>query len=258
MVSSRFLTRLCMFLLVMSIAGTHLVMAQTPARSPSATVLEFYKAMREKRFREAFALSIYKTAIDGLKPQEMEDLRPDFDLMAAAIPENVELNGEQISGDLATVFVKVPNMNDPAGQPEPVTLMLVNNEWIIGDKENQAVVKKAGNAFFFNLRITTHQNDATDMLQKISVAELIYSKQHDGAFGDLVALIGAGLIPKDIEGTETTGYRFHITLGKDAKTFTANAEPAQYGRTGKLSFYMDQGGIRSGDNAGKPLSVKND
>ncbi|HEV7397681.1 MAG TPA: hypothetical protein VGN86_14320, partial [Pyrinomonadaceae bacterium] len=149
--------------------------AQTPPRSPSATVLEFYKAMREKRFREAFALSIYKPAIDGLKPQEMEDLRPDFDNMAAAIPENVELNGEQISGGIATVFVKVPNMTDPAGQPEPLTLMLVNNEWIIGDKENQAVVKKAGNSFFFNLRITTHQNDATDMLQKISVAELIYS-----------------------------------------------------------------------------------
>ncbi|HEV7395336.1 MAG TPA: hypothetical protein VGN86_02395, partial [Pyrinomonadaceae bacterium] len=130
--------------------------------------------------------------------------------------------------------------------------------WIIGDKENQAVVKKAGNSFFFNLRITTHQNDATDMLQKISVAELIYSKQHDGAFGDLAGLIGAGLIPKDIEGTETTGYRFHITLGKDAKSFTAAAEPAQYGRTGKLSFFLDQSGIRSGDNAGKPLSVKND
>ena len=35
-------------------------------RSPSDTVREFYKAMREKRFREAFALSIYKPVIDGL------------------------------------------------------------------------------------------------------------------------------------------------------------------------------------------------
>ena len=51
-------------------------------RSPSDTVREFYKAMHEKRFREAFDLSIYKPAIDPLKPQEFEDLRPDFEKMA--------------------------------------------------------------------------------------------------------------------------------------------------------------------------------
>src|SRR5712691_3837782 len=60
--------------------------AQAAPRSPSDTVREFYKAMREKRFREAFALSIYKSAIEPLKPQEFEDLRPDFDKMAAVIP----------------------------------------------------------------------------------------------------------------------------------------------------------------------------
>ena len=65
--------------------------APPAVRSPSDTVREFYKAMREKRFREAFDLSIYKPAIDPLKPQEFEELRPDFEKMAAVIPVEVDL-----------------------------------------------------------------------------------------------------------------------------------------------------------------------
>ncbi|MGI8996241.1 MAG: hypothetical protein ACR2GW_06175, partial [Pyrinomonadaceae bacterium] len=48
--------------------------AAQPARTPSETVREFYKAMRERRFREAFALSIYKPAIEGLTAEEFEEL----------------------------------------------------------------------------------------------------------------------------------------------------------------------------------------
>src|SRR5215203_2871218 len=75
--------------------------------SPSDTVRDFYRLMRERKFREAFALSIYQPAIDGLKPGEFDDLKPDFERMAAAIPEKVDISGEQISGDAATVFVRV-------------------------------------------------------------------------------------------------------------------------------------------------------
>jgi len=249
-----FSARLLVLAMVVTLSST--AWAQAQPRSPSDTVREFYKAMREKRFREAFAMSIYKPAIENLKPQEFEDLRPDFDNMAAAIPDAVEIKGEQVSGETATVFVKVPSLDDPAGQPEPVSLMRINGEWIIGDKENQAIVKKAGNEFFFKARIDAHHGDVTTMLQRINVAELIYSQQHNGAFGDLAVLTGAGLVPKDVEGTESTGYRFRLTLGKDAKTYIVNAEPAQYGRTGRLSFFMDKAGVRSGDNGGKPLNVK--
>lgn len=228
--------------------------AQNAQRSPSDTVREFYRAMREKRFREAFALSIYKPAIDGLKPEEFEDLRPDFDRMAAAIPEKVEINGEQISGNEAAVFVKVPKDNDPSqSDVEPLSLILVNGKWIVGDKENQEVVIKAGNRFFFNARIDTHHNEVRSMMQRINLAQLAYFQQHNGVFADMATLISTGLLPKDLEGTESTGYRFHITLAKDTKTFTVGAEPAQYGRSGKLSFFMDASGIRSGDLGGKSL-----
>jgi len=55
------------------LVGTSAVMSQqSPPRSPSDTVREFYKAMHEKRFREAFAMSIYKPAVEPLKPQELK------------------------------------------------------------------------------------------------------------------------------------------------------------------------------------------
>jgi len=228
--------------------------AASQTASPSDAVREFYKLMRERKFKEAFALSIYQPAIEGLKPAEFDDLRPDFDRLAAAIPEKVDITGEQISGEVATVFVKVKD-DDNKEQAEPVTLIRENGKWIVGDRENQEIVKKAGSEFFFNARVDTHHSEVQALLQRISLAQLVYSQQHAGKFGDMPALILAGLIPKDLEGTETTGYRFRITVSPDGKSWTANAEPAQYGRSGRLSFFMDQSGVRSGDTAGKPLSA---
>jgi len=220
--------------------------------SPSDAVREFYKLMREKKFREAFALSIYQPAIEGLKPAEFDDLRPDFERLAAAIPEKVDISGEQISGEAATVFVRVKDEEDKE-QAEPVASIRVNGKWIVGDKENHEIVKKAGSEFFFNARIDTHHSEVQALLRRISLAQLVYNQQHAGKFGDMPALILAGLIPKDLEGTETTGYRFRITVSPDGKSWIATAEPAQYGRTGRLSFFMDQSGVRNGDVAGKPL-----
>jgi hypothetical protein len=226
---------------------------QVSPRSPSDTVREFYKAMRARKFREAFAMSIYKPAIEGLKPEEFEDLRPDFEKMAAAIPDQVDISGEQTSGDVATVFVKVKDADNPE-QSEPLTLIRVDGVWIVGDKENQEIVRKAGKDFFFNARISTHHSEVQEMLKRISLAQVVYNQQHNGQFGDLAALIATGLVPKDLESTDSTGYRFHVNVSRDGKSWTAAAEPAIYGRTGKLSFFMDQSGIRSADLAGKPFN----
>jgi hypothetical protein len=228
---------------------------QNPPKTPTETVREFYKAMREKKFREAFGMSIYKPAIDGLSNEEFEDLRPDFEKMAGAIPEKVDLTGEQISGDLATVFVKVKEGEAPE-QAEPISLIKVNGVWIVGDRDNEAIVKRAGKNFFFNARIDTHHNEVQAMMTRITLAQVVYSQGHNGQFGNIAELIAAGLIPKDLEGTESTGYKFNIIRTADGKAWYATAEPAQYGRTGRMSFYLDASGVRSGDNGGKPLVVK--
>jgi hypothetical protein len=241
-------------LIVMLSAAT---VAQTPPRSPSDTVREFYRTMRERKFREAFALSIYKPAIDPLTPAEFDDLRPDFEKMAAAIPEKVQLTGEQISGDSATVFVKVKETDATTEQAEPISLIRINGVWIVGDRENEAIVKKAGKDFFFNARIDTHHSEVQSLFQRITLAQVVYGQQHNGQFGNMAELIAAGLLPKDLEGTESTGYRFQVNRSADGKTWHATAEPAQYGKTGRLSFYLDASGVRSGDTTGKPLVPRN-
>ncbi|HKR00270.1 MAG TPA: hypothetical protein VJT09_06330 [Pyrinomonadaceae bacterium] len=222
------------------------------ARTPTETVREFYRQMRERRFREAFALSIYKPAIEGLSPAEFEELRPDFERMAGAVPEKIDVGGEQISGNTATVFVKIADA-DKAAQAEPVTLIRDGALWIVGDRENQEIVRKAGKQFFFEARIQTHHNEVQSMLQRISLAQIAYASQHNNLYADLPTLITAGLVPKDVTMPEIIGYRFHLTLAKDAKSWTAGAEPLRYGRTGLLSFFLDDQGIRSADVGGKPL-----
>lgn len=228
--------------------------AASVGRTPTETVRAFYKALGEKRFREAFAMSIYKPAVEGLSGDEFEELRPDFERIAAAVaPAKVEVTGEQVSGDAATVFVKTLGSDD-ATAPEPVTLFRdAGGAWIIGDRENEEAVRKSGKEFFFRTRIDTHHTEVEAMMQRILAAQFIYSSQHGGTFADLAGLVRAGLVPQDLLGTDSTGYRFHVTPATDGKSYTAGAEPARYGRTGRLSFYLDQSGLRSKDTGGKPF-----
>src|SRR5690348_13589497 len=243
--SKRSLLACCAVILALTVSTA---VAQNPPRTPSETTRAFYQTMRDKKYREAFAMSIYQPALEGLSAQEFEDLRPDFDRMAAAIAEKapgaIDVSGEQISGDVATVFIKVL---DAEGKEkiEPVTLIQISNAWIVGDRESLDMVKKAGKKFFFEARITAHHNDVQDMMTRISLAQVLYSQSHNGQFGNLAELVAGGLVPKDIEGIETTGYRFQINRSPDGKSWYATAEPAQYGRTGRLSFYLDAAGVKN-------------
>lgn len=250
---------LCALLIAIT-TGSAATPAQTTQRTPTETVREFYRMLREKKYREAFGISIYRQAIEGLSPQEYEDLKPDLDRMAMAvsekIPEKVDITGEQISGDAATVFVKVVGA-DGKEKVEPASLIKVDNAWIVGDRENLELVRKEGKKFFFEARINAHHSDVQEMLTRISLAQLAYAQGHNGQFGNLAELITGGFLPKDIEGPETTGYRFQVVRAADGKSWYATAEPAQYGRTGRLSFYLDASGVRSGDTGGKPLVLKN-
>ena len=249
-----------LIILVLALFVSSSSFAQSPQRSPTETMRDFYRMMREKKYREAFAISIYRPAIEGLSAEEYNDLKPDFDRMAVAvsekIPEKVDITGEQISGDSATVFVKVVDA-DGKEKVEPASLIKLDNAWVVGDKENLELVKKTGKKFFFEARINAHHDDVQEMMMRISLAQVVYSQGHNGQFANTAELIAAGLIPKDLEGVESTGYRFQVVRPVDAKSWYATAEPAQYGRTGRLSFYLDASGVRSGDAGGKPLVVKN-
>lgn len=233
------------------------VSAQTVQRAPSDVVREFYKAMREHRFKDAWSMTIYRTAVEGLTAEEMEDLRPDFEDKAAVIPEQVEIMGEQITGNTATVFVKVPvTESTPQITSQPVNLINSGGAWIVGDEANQAIVNKAGRRYFLDALIDANQNAMDDFLKHLVGLEAIYTLAHDGAFGDLKALVGAGLMSDDAVDPKSTGYSFHLAIAKDSKSYVAGAEPVRYAHTGKLSFWMDHlGKINKVDNGGKPLTA---
>jgi hypothetical protein len=254
--SARILSISLAAVLLNAIACVNISAQSNQTKTPAETVRQFYNALREKRFREALMLSIYKPAIEGLSAAEVEELRPDFEKMAAGA-EKVEVKGEQLSGQTATVFVKMTD-DEPSAPPAPVPLLLMDGQWIVGEKGDYELVKQSGKDFFFKTRIEVHEAEVKEMLQRIQLAEIAYSSQHNNSFADLPALISAALVPKDLEGTDSTGYRFNIKVTNSGKGYAVSAEPARYGRTGRLSFYMDQSGIKSADVGGKPLSVSTD
>lgn len=234
------------------------VRAQNTVRSPSDVVREFYKAMREHRFKDAWTLTIYKTAVQDLTPEEMEDLRPDFEERATKIPDQVEITGEQIKGNIATVFVKVP-VSDASAQiiSEPVNLLSSGGAWIIGTEADETEVKKKGRRYFLDALIEEHQDDIEQLLKRLIAVEAMYGQQNGGAAGDLAALIKAGLMSDEVADPKALGYTFRIAVTPGGKGFVATAEPVRYGHTGNLSFWMDQTGtIKKAEAGGKPVPPK--
>lgn len=240
---------------LIALASSLTANAQTP-RAPSEVVREFYKAMREHRFKDAWSLSVYKPAIDGLSADEMEDLRPFFEAQAAAIPEQVQIDTEKISGNIAQVFVQLPPSDaSPQLTSKPVDLIKSDGGWIIGTAAEQLTVKKAGSRYFLDALIDLNQDNMGDVLKRLIGMEAVYAQANNGAVGELKALVAAGLMSDDMFDPKLSGYTFRLTI--TGKTYVATAEPAHYGRTGKLSYWMDQtGAIKSADNGGKPLAIK--
>ena len=69
----------------------------------------------------------------------------------------------------------------------------------------------------------------------------------NGSYGTLEQLIAQSLIPKEM--IESSGYRFDVTVIGDK--FEVSAVPVEYGKTGKMSFFMDQTGmLRGADHNG--------
>ncbi|HEX8500271.1 MAG TPA: hypothetical protein VF659_06745 [Pyrinomonadaceae bacterium] len=220
--------------------------------TPTDVARAFYTALREGRFRDALLMSVYRPAVEGLSAEDIEDLRVDFARLAATVPKDFDFTGEQLSGDEATVFMRTGEDKDV--KVEPVYMMRgPGGAWVVGDREAAAEVKKLGKKFFFEQRIAAHESEAEDMLKRIQAAQLAYSLQNAGSFAALDKLVSAGYVPQDILGTETTGYRFTVVTAPDGKSYEARAEPARYGRTGRLSFHMDKSGLRKKDAGGKPL-----
>lgn len=229
--------------------------------SPADTVRIFYKNLRERRFREAMMMTNLRPAVEGLTDEEMQDLSSDFEPLAAQVPAEIEINGEIITNNQATVTAKLPDNESGQIELTQVELRREKDAWVIvtAGKEAEAAARKEGKNYFFTLRIDVHHVEVERMMQRISKAQAIYAMQHGGVFTDMQTLISSGLLPEDINSTKSTGYRFSLSLTANNKKYFASAVPEFYGKSGKLSFLMeaDSGDpnarLKSGDNKGSPL-----
>jgi hypothetical protein len=222
---------------------------------PADTVRAFYNHLRAKKFREAVFLTNMRPAIEGLTDAELKDFELDFEAISGQVPADVEINGEIVSGDKATVTVNLPKAPGEKSETQTLDLRRENGVWVLLtiDPDGEKRMKADGKKYFYNLRIESHHDEAHAMLNRIAKAQLVYSSQNQGAYADLRALVGQGLVPDDVNSSTTTGYNYAVILSDDKRSFSATATPAEYGRSGRLSFLLDKAGITSKDNGGKPL-----
>jgi hypothetical protein len=206
--------------------------------SPADTVKVFYERLRQNKYRDAIFLTNLRPAIEGLTDDELSELGVDFGFLARSIPENLPINGEIISGSNATVTVKMPDEDDEKITVQEIKLRREKDNWIVlvADEEGEKAAKKQRKNYFFEMRMKVHHEEAKTMLTRINKAQMVYRMKNNGRFTDLRTLVEKGYVPKDALGTITTGYKYDIALDEDNTLYTALATPAEYGKTGKLSF----------------------
>lgn len=96
--------------------------------------------------------------------------------------------------------------------------------------------------------LLTNESIARSLLQTVASAEATFqSTKGDGRYGTLDELLTEGLISKDL--LEKYGYKIDVAVSSNR--FEAIAIPVEYGRTGRISFFVDESGVlRGGDHAG--------
>lgn len=231
------------------------------ANSPADAIRTFYKNLREKRFREAMMMTNLRPAVEGLSDSDMQDLNADFEPLAKQVPADIQISGEIVSGNSASVTAKMPNEDTGAIEDKVFNLRRENDSWIIltADEKAEADARKEGKNYFFSLRIEVHETEAQMMLERIVKAQVVYSLQNGGTFADMQTLVAQGLLAEDAQTVDSTGYRYNIMISPDKKKYFATAEPAVYRKTGKLSFLVEVEGadkksnFKSKDNGGMPL-----
>ena len=227
---------------------------------PADTVRIFYQKLREKKFREAIFMTNLRPAVEGLTDAELQDFSLDFEQLAGQVPAQLEINGEIITGDTATVTANIPDPDTGKPETQPIKLRKENGVWVILSVDDAAEtrIKKEGKNYLYNLRIETHEDEARAMLDRVAKAEMVEAAQNNGQFGDLESLTTAGLLPPDIKTSASTGYTYEVIVPANKLSYAATAYPAEYGKSGKLSFLveLDAKGashLTSRDNGGKPL-----
>ncbi len=104
-----------------------------------------------------------------------------------------------------------------------------------------------------DMPVITNETTAFYTLQRIAAAELTYrNEKKKERFGTLEELIAEELLEKDF--LDNMEYKIELTAAADK--FEATATPKTYGKTGRRSFFIDEGGTtHAADRKGQPATA---
>ncbi len=228
--------------------------------SPADIVRIFYGHLREKRFREAIYLTNLRPAIEQLSDTELKEYEVDLSAVARSVPTDIQINGEIISGDSATVTAKLPGEDLDKPELQELRLRKEKGTWVIltVDEFAEKRIKETGKNYLKILRIETHQDEAKAMLDRIAKAQMAFAVQNSGKFGEMRSLVDNSLLPADAMSAESTGYIYAVTLIDGGAKYFATATPAEYGKSGLASFIVrlnekNSPLLSSKDLGGKPM-----
>jgi hypothetical protein len=96
--------------------------------------------------------------------------------------------------------------------------------------------------------LLTNEAIAKSLLRTVVSAEATFrSTKGDGRYGSLEELVSQSLVSKNL--LEKYGYKIDVVISSNR--FEAIAIPLEYGKTGRLSYFVDESGVlRGGDHAG--------
>jgi hypothetical protein len=139
---------------------------------------------------------------------------------------------------------------------EPVTYA-ISNEGLgplheLHLPKNLILLMVAGMAIQNSSFPTTSEASAQGVLRTLFAAEQTYQAiKAEGNYGSLDELVEMGLVQKDLQ---PNGYKIELTVS--GSKFQAVAVPIEYGKTGKMSFFIDESGVLRGvDNGGGVATV---
>ena len=101
--------------------------------------------------------------------------------------------------------------------------------------------------------LLANETTAKGVLRTVVTAqETFKSTRDDGRYGSLEELSAAGLFDKD--WLQSRGYKLDLTASGDR--FEATAVPIEYGKTGLLSYFIDNSGVlRGADHGGGAATI---
>jgi hypothetical protein len=102
----------------------------------------------------------------------------------------------------------------------------------------------------------SNESVARSVIRTVANAEATFkATEGNGGYGSLEQLESAGLLSKEM--LDKYGYRLELSASADK--FEITAVPVEYGKTGRLSYFIDESQVlRAGDHGGGPATLSDE